>query len=77
MSGEKWWAGQLRAHAKYYDELELREYAGIGLPTLAADLRDAADEIERLRDEIEQLKMRVAEAEWANMTHEAADEANA
>jgi len=27
-------------------------------------LIEAADEIERLRDEIEQLKMRMAEAEW-------------
>lgn len=68
---------RLRAHAKCYDGLALGEYAGIGLPTLAADLRDAADEIERLRDEIEQLKMRVAEAEFANMAQEAADEANA
>jgi hypothetical protein len=53
------WSGQLRQHAKFYDGL--RSHIGIGLPTLAADLRDAADEIERLRSLLANSEMTVVE----------------
>ena len=38
------WPKQLRAHADHYEHLA----PGWGFPTLAADLRDAADEFESM-----------------------------
>jgi uncharacterized membrane protein YccC len=50
------WAEQLIWHAEFYDGL--RTHIGIGLPTLAADLRDAAAEIERLIEELQDCQSR-------------------